>query len=101
MDTPKEKSGAGNQDRGMAATRVGRWYAEGPEHCSFVAGDPAFSILRVVSDDAEAPGCVTVENAGGQRFPVPASLIDAIAAPAEQQAGTLPDQPMKQREHGA
>ena len=66
-----------------------------------MAGDPAFSILRVVSDDAEAPGCVTVENAAGQRFPVSASLIDAIAAPAEQQAGTLPDQPIGQREHGA
>jgi hypothetical protein len=25
---------------------------------------------------------VTVENAGGQRFPVPCSLIDEIASPA-------------------
>ena len=101
MDALKSAGGAGIQDHGTAATRVGRWYAEGPEHRSFVAGDPAFSILRVMSDDAAVPGCVTVENAAGQRFPVPIPLLDAIAAPAEQQAGTLPDQPMKQREHGA
>ena len=101
MAARKGKSGDGVQDRGTAATRVGFWYASGPEDRSFVAGDPAFSILRVVSDDAEAPGCVTVENAAGQRFPVPASLIDAIAAPAEQQAGTLPDQPVEQGEHEA
>lgn len=101
MDALKGKSGADIQDRGTAATRVGRWYASGPEDRSFVAGDPAFSVLRVVSDNAEVPGCVTVENAAGQRFPVSASLIDAIAAPAEQQAGTLPDQPVEQREHEA
>ena len=84
MGTRKGTGGAGVQDGRTAATRVGRWYAEGPEHRSFVAGDPAFSIFRVVSDDAEMPGCVTVENAAGQRFPVPIPLLDAIAAPAEQ-----------------
>ena len=56
MDARKGKSGAGNQDRGTAATRVGFWYASGPEDRSFVAGDPAFSIVRVVSDDAEQAG---------------------------------------------
>ena len=101
MDALKGKGGAGVQDRGTAATRVGRWYAEGPENRSFVAGDPAFAIFRVVSDDAKVPGCVTVENAAGQRFPVPIPLLDAIAAPAEQQVGTLPGQPVKQRKHGA
>jgi hypothetical protein len=59
------------------------------------------SMLRVVADDAEAPGCVTVENAAGQRFPVPIPLIDAIAASTAQPATTLLDQPIERREHGA
>ena len=101
MGVRKGKGGADVRDGRTAATRVGRWYAEGPEHRPFVAGDPAFAILRVVSDDAAVPGCVTVENAAGQRFPVPIPLLDAIAAPAEQQSGTLLDQPIEQREHGA
>ncbi len=101
MDALRSTGGAGVQDGRTAATRVGLWYAKGPEDRRVVAGDPAFSILRVVSDDTAVPGCVTVENAAGRRFPVPIPLLDAIAAPAEQQAGTLPDQPMKQREHGA
>ena len=100
MGTRKGAGGAGVQDN-RVATRIGRWYASGPEDRTFVAGDPAFSILRVVSDDAEAPGCVTVENAAGQRFPVSASLIDAITAPAERQARDLLNQPIEQREHGA
>ena len=101
MGVRKGTGGAGVRDGRTAATRVGLWYEEGAEDRRFVAGDPAFSILRVVSDDAAVPGCVTVENAAGRRFPVPIPLLDAITAPAEQQAGTLPDQPMKQREHGA
>lgn len=101
MGILKVKSGAGVQDRGTAATRVGFWYASGPEGRSLVAGDPAFSIFRVVADDAGTPGCVAVENDAGQRFPVPASLIDAIAASTEQQARDLLDQPIEQREHGA
>ena len=101
MDARKSTSAAGVPGSKMAATRVGLWYASGPEDRSFVAGDPAFSILRVVSDVAEAPGCITVENAAGQRFPVPASLIDAIAAPAEQQARDFLHQPIERREHGA
>ena len=84
MGARKGTGGAGVRDGRTAATRVGRWYAEGPQGRSFVAGDPAFSIFRVVSDDAAVPGCVTVENAAGQRFPLPIPLLDAIAAPAEQ-----------------
>ena len=88
MDALRSENGADVQKGRTAATRVGHWYAMGPEDRTFVAGDPAFCILRVVSDDAAAPGCVTVENAAGQRFPVPIPLIDAIAAPAEQPAPT-------------
>ena len=84
MDALRSTGGAGVQDGRTAATRVGRWYAEGPEDRRFVAGAPAFSILRVMSDDAAVPGCVTVENAMGQRFPLPIPLLDAIAASAEQ-----------------
>ena len=94
MAAPRSTDGAGVQDSRTAATRVGRWYAEGPEDRRFVADDPAFSILRVVSDDAAVPGCVTVENAAGQRFPLPIPLLDAIAAPAEQ-----PD-PISSRQKG-
>lgn len=98
MGARKSTGNAGIQDRGAAATRVGYWYAEGPGDRPFVADDPAFSIFRVVSDDAAVPGCVMVENAAGQRFPVPAPLIDKIAAPTRLQAG---DQTTGQREHGA
>ncbi len=101
MDALKNTGGAGIQDHGMAATRVGLRYATGPEGRPFVAGDPAFAIFRVVSDDADVPGCVTVENNEGRRFPVPITLVDAIAAPTRLQAGSLLDQPVGQREHGA
>ena len=59
MDARKNTSAAGVPDSKKAVTRVGPWYASGPEDRSFVAGDPAFSILRVMSDDAAVPGCVT------------------------------------------
>ncbi len=99
MSTGKGAGGTGIHDN-RVATRVGRWYASGPEDRPFVAGDPAFSILRVVSDDAAAPGCVTVENAADQRFPVPIPLVDEITAPAEQQAGNLLDRPVGRRARG-
>ncbi len=101
MGVQKGTEGAGIQDHGTAGTRVGLWYATGPEDRSFVAGDPAFFILRVVSDDADVSGCVTVENAAGQRFPVSASLIDEIAAPTRLQAGGPLDQSIGQGEQGA
>ena len=88
------------RDCETAPTRVGRWYADGPDRV-FVPGDPAFRIHRVVADDADVRGCVTVENAGGQRFPVPTSLIDAISAPAVQPARTLLDEPSEPGEHGS
>lgn len=50
---------------------VGWWYETGPA-----------SPHRVVSDEHEVPGCVTVENAAGQRVPVSRVLIAQIAAPA-------------------
>ena len=65
MGARKGTGGAGVRDGRTAATRVGRWYAEGPEGRRFVAGDPAFSIFRVVSDDSAVPvfrfrsGCST------------------------------------------
>ncbi len=42
---------------------------EGPDH-------------QVVSDTSEITGCVTVENGGGQRFPLGRAMIDQFAAPA-------------------
>jgi hypothetical protein len=38
----------------------------------------------VVSDKSQFVARVTVENAGKQRFPVPCSFIDEIAAPPGQ-----------------
>lgn len=98
MGTRKSTGSVGIRDHGAATTRLGHWYAEGPGDRPFVAGDPAFSIFRVVSDDAAVPGCVMVKNAAGQRFPVPASLIGEMAAPTRLQAR---DQTTGQREHGA
>jgi len=65
----------------MAATRVGFWYATGPAEKQYRPGDPAFSLYTVVADKSEFPAHVTVENGGGQRFPVALSLIEAIASP--------------------
>jgi hypothetical protein len=65
----------------MAATRVGFWYATGPADKEYRAGDPAFSLHTVISDESEYPGCVLVENGARQRFPVPLSLIDQVASP--------------------
>ncbi len=79
-----------------APTRVGRWYATGPADRPFVPDDPAWAVHRVVSDDATALGCVTVENRAGQRFPVAISLVDAIVAPVGERY-TLLDCPA---EHG-
>jgi hypothetical protein len=50
----------------------------------YSAGDPAFNVHTVVSDNSQLVAPVTVENAGKQRFPVPCSLIDEIAAPPGQ-----------------
>jgi hypothetical protein len=66
----------------MAETHVGYWYATGPADKEYSAGDPAFNLHTVVSDKSQFVAHVTVENAGGQRFPVPCSLIDEIASPA-------------------
>lgn len=42
---------------------------EGPDHV-------------VVADTSEVIGCVTVENGGGQRFPLSRAMIDKFASPA-------------------
>jgi hypothetical protein len=68
----------------MAETRAGYWYATGPAAKEYTPGDPAFNLHTVVSDKSQFLAQVTVENAAGQRFPVPCSLIDEIAAPPGQ-----------------
>ena len=68
----------------MAETRVGYWYATGPADKEYTPGDPDFNLHIVVSDKSQFVAHVTVENAGKQRFPVPCSLIDEIAAPPGQ-----------------
>ena len=65
----------------MAASRVGFWYATGPAKTEYRPGDAAFSLHTVVSDKSEFPEHVTVENGGGQQFPVALSLIEEIASP--------------------
>jgi len=65
----------------MAATRVGFWYATGPAKKEYRPGDAAFSLHTVVSDKSEFADHVTVENGGGQQFPVVLSLIEEIASP--------------------
>jgi hypothetical protein len=65
----------------MPETRVGYWYATGPADKQYTPGDPGFNLHTVVSDKSQFVAHVTVENAGKQRFPVPCSLIDEIAAP--------------------
>lgn len=53
-------------------SRIGWHYntrnSDGPDH-------------RVVADSSDIDGCVTVENGGGQRFPLDRALIDRFAAP--------------------
>lgn len=60
------------------ASRVGKYYIVGPADRSYRKGDPDFSLHTVISDESGIPGCVLVENPAGQRFPVPAMLVDQI-----------------------
>jgi hypothetical protein len=64
-----------------AKTRIGYWYATGPADKEYSAGDPAFNLHTVVSDKSQFLAHVTVENAAGQQFPVPSSLVDQIGGP--------------------
>jgi hypothetical protein len=68
----------------MTETRVGYRYATGPADKQYTPGDPDFNLHTVISDTSQFVAHVTVENAGKQRFPVPCSLIDEIAAPPGQ-----------------
>ena len=72
----------------MAETRVGYWYATGPADNQYTPGDPDFNLHTVVSDTSQFVAQVTVENAGKERFPVPCSLIDEIAAPPGHRIGS-------------
>lgn len=65
----------------MAETRVGYWHATGPADKQYTPGDPDFNLHIVISDPSQFVAHATVEKAGTQRFPVPCSLIDEIAAP--------------------
>lgn len=58
---------------------VGRWYALGPSDRAFDPDDRAFAIHRIVADDHEIAGCVTVENPAGQRFPLGRRFAQTIA----------------------
>ena len=64
----------------MSASLIGYWYALGPADRPFRADDPAWTLHRIVADDPGLP-TVTVENAGGQRFPLTRALASAIARP--------------------
>ncbi|WP_299821255.1 hypothetical protein [uncultured Jannaschia sp.] len=64
----------------VPAALLGHWYASGPEDKPFRADDPDWNIHRIVEDVPGLP-TVTVENAGGQRFPLERALAAAIALP--------------------
>jgi hypothetical protein len=68
---------------------VGWWYATGPAGKEFSPADPSFNIHRVVSDTADLEGCVTVENAGGDRFPLERLSLKRIARPPVQLVRTF------------
>jgi len=98
MNSQEHASVTRVQPDAAKTTRVGRWYATGPGDRPFTPDDPAFHVYRVVADDAAVLGCVTVENAAGQRFPAPINLVDAIAAPAGEQPSKLLVSPAEQGE---
>ena len=70
-------------------TRVGWWYATGPADQEYYPGHPAFNLHTVVSDESPVVGCVTVENSGGQRFPIANILIEEIASPPDRDEPNL------------
>lgn len=62
-----------------AVVLLGRWYALGPEDRAFDPDDPAWAVHRIVAEDHALPGCVTVENPAGQRFPLARAFAERIA----------------------
>lgn len=81
---------------------IGYWYATGPADRQFSPGDPAFSIHYVVSGTSDVPGCVTIQNPGGQRFPLSRTLLerlgpfppsDMVNNPPGDQVGSEPSEP--------
>lgn len=89
MSAETDSTGAAPHAGPKRRSRIGLCYAEGPEDHSGASSDRALNLHWVVSDTATAAGCVTVENGAGQRFPVPASLVDRIAVP-----GSPPNSPV-------
>lgn len=63
-----------------AASLLVNWYALGPEDKPFGQDDPAWNIHRVVEDDTLLP-TVTIQNAGGQRFPLERGFAASIVLP--------------------
>jgi hypothetical protein len=66
---------------GGAPSLVGFWYAAGPADRPFDPDDAGFSIHVIVADEDALPGCVTVRNGAGQRFPLARTLAHDIAVP--------------------
>ena len=64
----------------VPAALLGHWYASGPEDKPFRPFDPDWNIHRIVEDVPSLP-TVTVENAGGQRFPLERAFAATIALP--------------------
>lgn len=62
--------------------RVGMWYAAGTPEQSLTPRNVEWRVHRVVSDESDVKGSVTVESPDGQKFPVPATLIDQMVAAA-------------------
>jgi hypothetical protein len=60
------------------ASLIGRWYALGPGDTPFHPDNPAWGIYRVVTDDNDLPGCVTIENPAGQRFPLARAFAEKL-----------------------
>lgn len=65
----------------MHPNYIGWWYATGPDK-PFAPNDPAFNVHRVVADDSDKTGCVTIRNGYGETFPLSRDLIAQIGSPA-------------------
>ncbi len=87
MNAETDSTGPAPEAGPERRSRVGLCYVQGPANRPYRPGDRAFNVYRVVQDEAAVPVrplcglTVTVENAAGQRFPVPACLIDRIVGP--------------------
>lgn len=90
LHAPREKRLAINPPIAPEANMksyIGWWYATGPADQEFSPSNPAFNIHTVISDTSDVKSAVTVENAGGQRFPLELSLVERIALPPQSSPG--------------